>query len=379
MKNNIVVTGIGIETPLGRDLPLFWKKLLKGESAVQKWTDLEEEGFRYHTASRITDCEVSPLLRGRYFAYSAVSAAIKMSSINLPENTGVFLGSTMGESAAFEAKAKGESIDVHQYSCQSFATYIHRKLGITGPKLAFGTACAAGNYAIGYGARQLAAKKVDVAIVGGVDPFSRIAMAGFSRSRAMSSNGYCRPYDEQRAGMILGEGAAFLILEREEDARARSAKVLAKIGALGLSCDAYHPTAPQPEGKGIEVAIRQALAEANLAPESIGWVCGHGSGTKSSDLAESKALTSVFGEGMPVAAYKGAVGHTLGAATAIETVICILALQTGSLPPTTLLEKQDENLSIHAVNEVFFHQADYAFNCGYAFGGLNAALIIGKA
>jgi len=374
----IVVTGMGIETPLGRELSSFWQKLMNGQSAIQKWDDLEQEGFRYHTACRIADCEALPLQRGQFLAYSAVLSALKMSKISLPSNTGVFLGSTMGESAAFEAKANGEDIDVSDYSCQSFTNYIYNKLALSGTKLSFGTACAAGNYAIGYAARQLAANKVDVAIAGGVDPFSRIAMAGFSRSRAMSGQGVCRPYDENRSGMILGEGAAFLVLEREADAKARNAPILARIESLGLSCDAYHPTAPEPEGLGIQQAIKSALKEAGLPPDAIGWVCGHGSGTKSSDLAESRSLVNMFGEGVAVAAYKGALGHTLGAATAIETVISILALQKGVLPPTTLLEKQDKNIAVNAISKAFYNQADYALNCGYAFGGLNAALIIGK-
>jgi len=375
----IVVTGIGIQTPLGNELNTLWKNLIAGKSAIKQWDDLAVEGFRYQTACRIENCDTPLFERGKQLAYKSVQAAIQMSRIKPPPNTGIFLGSTMGESAAFEAKANGIAIDVHQHSCASFVDFLQQKLQLKGVKMAFGTACAAGNYAIGHAARQLSNKKIDVAIAGGVDPFSRIAMAGFSRSRAMSSNGFCRPYDQQRAGMILGEGAAFLILEREEDAMARGAKILAKIGALGLSCDAYHSTAPEPKGDGIKRAIQQALLEAKLPPDAISWVCGHGSGTKPSDLAESRAITSVFGEGIPVAAYKGGLGHTLGAATAIEAVICILALQKKQLPPTTLLDKQDENLSIYAVDKTFTHSADFALNCGYAFGGLNSALIIGKA
>lgn len=379
MKDRIVVTAMGLETALGNTLPAVWAKLLQGQSAARSWQDLEEQGFRYATACRVAHCDAPALRRGRHLLGHALSQALANTTTDLPENTGVFIGSTMGESAAFEAKASGESIDVSQYNCASFTRYVQERLGLKGPSYAFGTACAAGNYAIGYAARQLASGKIDAAIAGGVDAFSRIAMAGFSRARAMSPVGECRAYDAKRSGMLLGEGAAVLVLQREADAKANGAKILASIEALGLSADAYHATAPEPEGEGIERAIRAALQEAQLSPEAIAWVCGHGSGTRASDLAESKALARVFGSQIGVAAYKGAFGHTLGAATAIESICCILALQTGSLAPSSMLVQKDEQIAVNVIREVYSHQADYVLNCGYAFGGLNSALIIGKA
>lgn len=378
--SKIVVTGMGWQTPLGDELETVWKAVLAKESGVREWSDLEKEGFRYHRAARIEQLECDPLQRGSHLAVAAISTALSNAQLaSLPERTGVFVGSTMGESAAFEAKAAGANIDLHDYSCQSFARKIQDHWQLSGPALAFGTACAAGNYAIGNAADSLRQGQVEVAIAGGVDPFSKIAMAGFSRARAMSPRGECRPYDQQRSGMMLGEGAGFLILEREEEARARGVEILAEVGALGISCDAYHPTAPQPEGEGISRAVRSALKQQGLSAEVIGWICGHGSGTRASDQAEAKALAAIFGDGMRVSGSKGAFGHTLGAASALESILCVMALKEGLLPPTPGLEEQDESLPVKALSTTISHQSDYVINCAYAFGGLNTALIFGKA
>jgi len=193
----------------------------------------------------------------------------------------------------------------------------------------------------------------------------------------MSSSGVCRPFDTHRDGMLLGEGAAMMVLEREADAVARGARPLAVVGALGLSCDAHHATAPHPEGRGAAAAFLDALATQDLAPTDIDWICAHGSGTLLSDAAESRAITTVFGtDGPPVSGLKGALGHAMGAATAIEAAVCAMAIQRQTLPPTAGLVEPE--FPLNHVREPMPARPRWVANAGFAFGGLNAVLLLGS-
>lgn len=296
---------------------------------------------------------------------------------SLGGRVGPYVGTTMGESMAFERAAEGAPLSLDEAAAGSYLKAIQSALRIQGPAVAYATACAAGNYAIGAGAEAVRTGLVDLAIAGGVDAFSRIAMAGFSRSRAMTPD-FCRPFDAERQGMQLGEAAAFLILEREEAARARRAHVYASVIALSLSCDAYHPIAPRPDGSGMAAAMRHALEAGRVKSEDIGFICAHGSGTSASDAAEAAALHAVFPHRPPVAGVKGALGHSLGAATAVEAVITAPALFYKTLPPTTHLRQLDPGMHIDVVRQAReVPGLQWALNCGYAFGGLNSALLMG--
>ncbi len=297
------------------------------------------------------------------------------------KNAGVYVGSTMGESAGFEAAAADPSTDLDDATADTFAAEIVWEFGTNGPRRTYGTACAAGNYAIGSAARAIASGRIDVAIAGGVDAFSRIAMLGFARVRAMSTD-RCRPFDRNRRGMQLGEGAAFLVLERERSAALRGARRRAVIGSLGLSGDAHHPTAPRPDGSGIATAMRSALRASGVGAGDIGWINAHGTGTPASDAAESVAVATVFGDrtGPPVSSLKGAFGHCMGAATAVEAAMTVLALERQVIPPNVGVLDVDDGLPIDVVVEPRpVGDLRWAMNCGYAFGGLNSALLIGAA
>lgn len=379
VNDRVVVTGVGLVTPLGCDPDTVWTRLLAGDSAARAWDDLAGEDFRHTVACRVGEVPAVAGSRGRDLGVAAARAAVAHAGLALPSRTGVFVGSTMGESRSFEAAAAGGgSGDLTAETCVAFPRAIRDALGLglDNPCRAYGTACAAGNYAIGAAGALLRRDGIDVALAGGVEPFSRIAMTGFSRSRAMSSGGICRPFDRRRDGMLVGEGAAMLVLEREADARARGARPLAVIGALGLSCDAHHPTAPHPEGRGAADAFRDALAAQDLVPRDIDWVCAHGSGTLLSDAAESRAMIDVFGaEGPRVSGLKGALGHSMGAATAIEAAVCVLAVDRRMLPPTSGL--QDPEFSLKHVRAPEPVGARWVANAGFAFGGLNAVLLLG--
>jgi 3-oxoacyl-[acyl-carrier-protein] synthase II len=385
MTDRVVVTGIGIVTPLGDDVDAVFDRIVAGEFAAREWPDLVAAGFPTAVANRVDDggaLGTDGRQRGRALAWTATVAALTdagMSAAEIPA-AGVYLGSTMGESAAFEAAGEGDSsVDLDEASIDTFASHVAARLGSAGPVRAYGTACAAGNYAIGSAARAIARGRIDVAVAGGADPFSRIAMLGFARARAMS-NERCRPFDRNRRGMQLGEGAAMFVLERESAARRRGATALATIGGLGLSGDAHHPTAPRPDGSGIVTAMDMALRTGGVAASDVGWVNAHGTGTPPSDAAEATAVATVFGAtgGPGVSSLKGALGHCMGAATAIEAALTVVALQRGLIPPTVGVEEIDDALPIDVVAEPRPTPGmRWALNCGYAFGGLNSTLLVG--
>lgn len=372
----VVITGVGVITPLGDGIESLWQRLNAGESAAREWPDLASAGFRCARASRIESFTAEPLRRGRALALAAAEQAVSRSGIALASNTGVFIGSTLGESEAFERAAEGEQIDLADHMVPSFTDGIRGRFELTGPKQSLATACAAGNYAVGAALSALRRKQVDVALAGGVEPFSRLSMVGFSRSRAMASE-QCRPFDARRTGMLLGEGAAIFVLEREESAIARGATPLAEVVSLGLSCDAHHPTAPQPEGEGMRTAMQTALTTAGIGPADIDWVNAHGSGTRASDAAEAKALRALFGGSMPaVSASKGALGHALGAASAIELAICVQGLRDQLVPPTYGHEVVEPGAEIACTRVSQERRLRWAMNNAFAFGGLNSALLL---
>lgn len=379
MNEAVVITGLGVITPLGDTPQALWRALLAGQTAVRDWPDLAAEGYRSTQACRIDTFEADPLRRGRALAVAAAERAVRSAGLVPPEGAGVFIGSTLGESAAFERAAQGKTIDLSDHGVPSFTAGVRRRFGLAGPQQSLATACAAGNYAVGAALVALRAGRCEVALAGGVEPFSRLSMVGFSRSRAMAS-GACRPFDAQRTGMLLGEGAAVFVLERAGAARARGATPLAEVAALGLSCDAHHPTAPQPEGRGMLAAMRGALAAAAIAPADVDWVNAHGSGTRASDAAEAKALRALFGDVLPpVSGSKGALGHALGAASAIELALCVTGLREQTVPPTAGHQQPDADAGVACTRAPLARRLRWVMNNAFAFGGLNSALLLREA
>ena len=379
MKNptpRIVVTGMGLLSPLGCSAEELWQHLLAGESAARSWPDLAAEGYRVSTACRIDDFDAAPLRRGRTLALAAAEQAVKNAGLVLPGQTGVFIGSTLGESFAFESAAEGAALQLQQYSVDSFTQSIRRRYRLQGPSQSIATACAAGNYAVGAAMAALRAGRARVALAGGAEPFSRLAMVGFSRSRAMAAD-RCRPFDQNRTGMLLGEGAAVFVLERLEDALDRGATPLAEMVSIGLSCDAYHATAPQPESLGMAKAMQSALDLARIEAVEIDWVNAHGSGTRLSDAAEAKALNAVFQDRQPlVSGSKGALGHALGAASALELAICIKGLNEQTAPPTAGHEAPDDEAGVHCTRRPTPAAIRWVLNNAFAFGGINSSLLL---
>lgn len=374
--SDALVTGLGAVTPAGGDVATTWATLLAGGTCVQAWPDLADEGFPASMAARVVDDRLTaPLVRGQDLAVLAAAEALAHAGIADGDGVGVFLGTTMGESAVFEA-AMDAGFDLERGGGQVLAQAVGDRLGLSGPRRTFGAACAAGNYAIGAAARAVASGRLEVAVAGGAEPFSRIALLGFARMRAVAPDG-CRPFAAGRRGMTLGEAAAFVVVESAEHAARRGATPLARIGGLGLAADAHHPTAPRPDGSGMADAMQAGLRAAGLAPSDVGWVSAHGTGTPLSDTAEAQALHATFGAGPPpVSSIKGAIGHSLGAATAVEAVVSVLALRDGVLPPN--VAEGDPELDLDVVADARPADLDWVMSCGYAFGGLNSALLLGR-
>jgi 3-oxoacyl-[acyl-carrier-protein] synthase II len=387
-SQRVVVTGLGAITPLGQNAADSWQAVLSGETAARDWPDLIEEGHRAVRACRINSLgglnDTAPnTRRGRALAIGAARAALMQAG--RPAHVGdlgggVFVGSTLGESAAFEQVAAGQLLDLADHRVPSFCDGIAGAFELTGPREALATACAAGNYAIGAAVRCLRQGRAPWALAGGVEPFSRLSMVGFSRSRAMAT-GDCKPFDASRSGMLLGEGAAMLVLERLDDALARGARPLAEILGLGLSCDAHHPTAPRADGRGMARAMQAAMAQAGWSPAEVDWVNVHGTGTRASDAAEGLALHHVFAEQpMPVlSGSKGALGHALGGASAIEAVMCVQGLIEGQVPPTAGHDNMAPDIGLACTRSVTRPQRrrlQTVLNNAFAFGGLNSSLAI---
>ncbi|HEY7097791.1 MAG TPA: beta-ketoacyl-[acyl-carrier-protein] synthase family protein [Terriglobales bacterium] len=375
VAHRVVITGIGVCSPLGGSATEMFRNLMHSETALRNWSDLETEGYRCSIAARIEDVPGNPLRRGGTLALLAARQAVHMSRANLPINTGVYIGSTLGESLAFERAAEGESLDVREYGIPSITDAVRQDFAFSGPAQSLATACAAGNYAVGAAMEDVRSGRVPFAIAGGVEPFSRLSMVGFTRSRAMASD-TCRPFDMRRSGMMLGEGAAMFVLETAERAVARDATPLAEVVALGLSCDAYHPTAPRPDGSGMKRAMQAAIDEAGLSPGMIDWVNAHGSGTRASDAAEACALRGLFGNELPiVSGSKGSLGHALGASSALELAVCVQGLLEQTVPPTVGHQTPDTD-GVPCTREPVRRPLRWILNNAFAFGGLNSSLLL---
>jgi 3-oxoacyl-[acyl-carrier-protein] synthase II len=244
------------------------------------------------------------------------------------------------------------------------------------------TACAAGNYAIAHAFDVLRSGRADVMLAGGADAFSRITYTGFARLSAIAPD-LCRPFDKNRRGMIPGEGAALLVLEPLERAVKRRAHIYAEVSGYGISCDAHHMTAAHPDGEGAVRAMQQALRSSRINYEDVDYISAHGTGTKLSDMIETKAVKRVFNAAAyrtPMSSIKSMIGHTMGAASAIEAATCALAIDQNRIPPTTNWQTPDSDCDLDYVTSGARDLVvDAAMNNAYAFGGNNASVIFKRA
>lgn len=396
--DSVVVTGTGAVTSIGQSTKHFWENLTAGRGGYDVVRAFDTGGQRTSIG-----CEVKGFDEGRFMpvgagsagratalAVAAASEALGSAGLGPAElagvPVGVCFGTTMGEIRVLELYVESrvgpgeEESSFAGYPCHMIPEQVARAFGLAGPNLMIPTACAAGNYAIGLGRDMIAGGEAEVMVVGGVDPYSRVAHTGFNRLFSMSPD-VCRPFDRERRGIILGEGAGVLVLEGEKRARERGAAILARVLGYGLSNDAHHITNPAPSGEGVVRAMQRALLDAGLRPEDIDYISAHGTGTQANDAAETNAIKKFFGKRayeVPVSSIKSMIGHTMGAASALEAVASVMCLKTGMVPPTINYENPDPQCDLDYVpNESRACRVRVVLSNSMAFGGNNACLLLG--
>ncbi|HEV8129725.1 MAG TPA: beta-ketoacyl-[acyl-carrier-protein] synthase family protein [Acidobacteriota bacterium] len=401
--NRVVITGLGLLAPIGVGKEQFWNNLIAGTSGITPVTAFDTSAFPVHLGAEVKDFDAQQycrrskpeeLGRASQLAIAAARLAIHDAHIELrnldPNRVGVSMGTTSGEPLFVEQyndirKAQGlEAIPgeiMPKYPCNVIPTNIAIEFELHGPCLMIPTACAAGNYAIGYGYDVIRAGRADLMLAGGADAFSRITYMGFARLGAIAPE-RCQPFDKNRKGMVPGEGAAVLILEPRDSALARGAHIYAEVLGYGLSCDSHHMTAAHPEGDGAVRAMASALKESGVTIEDVDYISAHGTGTPTNDRVESIAVRRLFGkqaERVPISSIKSMIGHTMGAASAIEAVACALAIDTGIIPPTINYESPDPECDLdYVANQARRTDPSVVLNNAYAFGGNNASLCLAR-
>ncbi len=394
----VVITGLGVVTSIGIGKEEFWQNLIAGKSGISPVTSFDTSEHFTHLGGEvkgfalkkyIPDLNDKALSRASRLGLVASKFAINDSRLTSEllegKEVGICMGTTLGSVQIVEIIdeiiIKNSSQKFDELIClvptHSTPADIGKYNYINASFMMFSTACAAGNYAIGYGYDLIKTRRLDVALVGGADPFSKVAFTGFNQFKAVAPE-RCQPFDKNRRGMMVAEGAGVLILEDLEHALQRGANIYAEIVGYGLSCDARHMTSPSIEG--IVQCMKKALKEASITPEDIDYISAHGTGTPANDRTECAAIREVFGDRykeIPVSSIKSMLGHTMGAASAIEAVACTLAIKQGILPPTINYETPDPECDIDCVpNKSRSHEITYALNNSYAFGGNNASVVL---
>ncbi|SRR6266496_313782 len=400
----IVVTGIGVVTPIGTGREQFWTNLLAGRCGIGPVRSFDTGAYRVHRGAEIqdflpeaylTNLDAAHLGRASQFAIAAARLALTDANVEIAsldrKRAGVSMGTTSGEPREVErfddffVSKKLELVGpefLALYPSHVIAAHIACELQLGGVNTVIPTACAAGNYAIAHAFDVLRAGRADLMLAGGADAFSRITFTGFAQLGAIAPE-LCQPFDRFRKGMIPGEGAGVLVLESMERAKKRGARIYAEITGYGLSCDAHHMTAAHPAGEGAVRAMRKALEQSELRSEDVGYISAHGTGTLINDRLETLAVKRVFGEAsysIPISSIKSMLGHTMGAASAIEAAVCALACFHDRIPPTINLEEPDPECDLDYVpNFAREHSVQVAMNNAYAFGGNNASLILKRS
>ncbi len=395
----VAVTGIGVISALGPARGDFWRALAAGESGIRPLTPLDGAALRFANAAEVPAFrpsghfeprEADLLDRFAQFALIAAREAVADAGIEfdaaLRENSAVVTGSCLGGKATEDEQYRNlyarnstrfPPLVIPKAMANAGASRISLEFGITGPVYTFSTACSSANHAIGHAFWMVRGGSAEIAIAGGSEaPFALGILKAWESMRVVSPD-TCRPFSRDRRGLILGEGAAMLVLEPLDRARARGAKIWGEIAGFGMSSDAYHLT--HPSAAGAARAMRAALCDAALAPQSIGYVNAHGTGTEINDSTECAALREVFGahaDRMLVSSTKSMHGHALGAAGALEAAATLLALNHGIVPPTANFTAPDPACDLDIVpNLAREAHIQHAVSNSFAFGGLNAVLV----
>jgi len=382
-----VITGFGVISATGpsakETLDAFYQGRRQGAKAKWVRSCLEQPVFE------ITDLPhpENNTMRTLQLAKQAVCEALETAKLTAPlsgKRVGVCLGTTVACQlndveflTAFRETGDAPMEPVDRYLSGNLAEAVAREIGATGPCTTVTNACASGTDAIGVACSWLNAGICDIVLAGGADELNRVPMAGFNALCILSSD-LCRPFDQHRTGLNLGEGAGILVLETKESATQREVETDLYLAGYGTACDAYHLTAPRPDGEFLKTAIRTALADAAITPADIAFINAHGTATPDNDHVEGQTIAELFGTEIPMLSTKGYTGHTLGAAGGIEAVFTALALREQWIPACAGFSEKDENIPITPVTTRTNINGSFALSTSLAFGGGNSALVIAR-
>lgn len=404
----VVITGMGVVTSLGDSLDRFWAALCAGQSGVGTLTLFDTTEFRVHFGGQVREWDPAArfgvkdarhLDRFAQFALAAAISAVDDSGIDFAtvpaENCGVFIGSGIGGLSEFETQhmtmmQKGPSrispFVIPKLMVNAASGQVSIRWGLKGPCSAVATACASAANAIGDAYRLIQSNHADLMITGGSEAaITHMGLGGFASMRALSTRNddpgrASRPFDRDRDGFILAEGAGILILEAEDLARRRGARIYAEVVGYGMSADGWHITAPDEEGRGAVRAMNACLKDARLAPDAVDYINAHGTSTQLGDLAETRAMKQVFGSHasqLQISSTKSQLGHLLGASGGVELVIAALAIKNNVLPPTINLDNPGEGCDLdYIANVARESRVDAVMSNSFGFGGHNASLLI---
>lgn len=404
----VVVTGLGVVSPLGNDVSKMWERLLNGDNAVDTLTKIDISQYPAKVGAEVKEWNIEHLVEPKearkmdsFIQYSilAADAAHKDSGLDvtsIAEDVGIWIGSGIGGVETIDK----QSAVLHERGPRRVSPFfipmmipnmasgqVSIYLGAKGPSNCSVTACASGTNSIGEAFRVIQRGDALAMFAGGAEaPITPLSFAGFCANKALSTNPdpetACRPFDENRDGFVMGEGAGVLVLEEYEHAKARGAKMYAEVVGYGMSSDAYHITAPSPEAEGGSKAMSEAIRDAKIKPDEVQYINAHGTSTPLNDMLETKAIRNVFGEHadqLAVNSSKSMIGHLLGAAGGVEAVVTALSIHEGRIHPTINCDKPAENCDLDYVREGN-RELDirYALSNSLGFGGHNATLVFAK-
>jgi 3-oxoacyl-[acyl-carrier-protein] synthase II len=405
----VVVTGLGVVSCIGNDVPTFWEALLAGRSGIAPIASFDSSAIAVHIAGEVKGFQFDARLGKRMarfaqLAFAAAQQALRQAGLDPdgsgearvdPDRAGVAIGSGIGgepfleeQYAKFLEKGAGKfhplTVPIVIANMAAANVAIHHRL--SGPNLCISTACATGNHNIAAAMDLIRLGRADAMVAGGAEStITAFSVDGYHQLRALSTRNdepqrASRPFSRERDGFVLAEGAGVVVLESLTHARRRGAAILAEVAGYGINADAHHLTAPHPEGLGAVRCMRLALQDAALNPQDVGYINAHGTSTALNDALETRAIKEIWGEyarSVPVSSIKSMVGHSLGAAAGLEAVACVLALQHGTIPPTINLDDPDPELDLdyvpHTAREAPLRAV---LSNSFAFGGHNAVLAL---
>ncbi len=398
----VVVTGLGVITSIGRNRVEFWKNLIAGRSGIGPFDLFDPTGFRVQIAAQVrnfsaTDYfsrrEIQRLSRADLFGLIAAGEALGDAGLEKgfesPDRVAVFLGAAAGgiyptelyRQEVYQRKKRRHPSILLSFPFCTLTDQIGNRYGVSGPRATIDTACSSTITAIGLGFDWIRDGLVDFVVTGGTESLSQLTFSGFNTLKALDPQP-CRPFDRQRQGLSLGEGAGMMILEPLEQARSRGAKIYAEILGYGTSADAHHITAPHPEGYGAVLSMQRAMQQAGITASSVDFISAHGTATPANDPIETKAIKGVFGERasrIPVTSIKSSIGHCLGSAGVLGAESAILALLHGVLPPTLHFKERDPDCDLDVVfNQARKKEVATVICNAFAFGGNNSSIIFSK-